>query len=301
MSSIRNLLCAALTLGVLLSASNAHARFGKRSRSSDSSENKTHHDASAVGDDDDEDNGSSSGSSGGASRGSSGRSSSAADAVSTGLALLDLFVTVADIAASSERHETRTVTVASDEAVDAPPEVRTSSQSSPLILRLGAEGSLMGPGSGVNLSLGIEGERMGVDGRLMMIGLPTEDGLPGTDDITLMSAHLTYALVAQDRMRLRLESGLSLANAPDMTAAGPSIALSFEACLAGPLDVELRAQATPFPYRQLDAQAGLALHLHALVMRGGWRGIFLDDAGLVDGVVHQDAFGGPYLGLGFVF
>lgn len=292
MSSIRNLLCAALTLGVLLSAPSAEARFGKRSRSSQSSdEKKTHHDASAVGDDDDDDDDS----------GSSGGSSSASEAVSTGLAILDLFVTVADIAASSRRHETRTVSVASDEAVDAPPEVRTSSPSAPLTLRLGAEGSLMGSGSGMNLSLGIEGERMGVDGRLMMIGLPTDDGTPGTDDIALMSAHLTYALVAHDRMRLRLEGGLSLANAPDMTAAGPSIALSFEACLAGPLDVELRAQATPFPYRQLDAQAGLALHLHALVIRGGWRGIFLDDAGLVDGITHQDAFGGPYLGLGLVF
>jgi hypothetical protein len=52
-SSIRNLLCAALAASVLLSAPSAEARFGKHSDSSDSSDSnqsKTH-DASAVGDD----------------------------------------------------------------------------------------------------------------------------------------------------------------------------------------------------------------------------------------------------------
>jgi hypothetical protein len=73
---------------------------------------------------------------------------------------------------------------------------------------------------------------------------------------------------------------------------GPSIALSLEACLLGDLDLELRAQGTAFPSQHVDAQAGLA---------GGWRGLYLNDAGLVDGVEHADGFSGPYVGLGFSF
>src|SRR5437868_6019589 len=62
-SSIRNLLCAALAASVLFSASNAEARFGKHSDSdsSDSSDKSSKvHNATAVGDDDDDSGGSSS-------------------------------------------------------------------------------------------------------------------------------------------------------------------------------------------------------------------------------------------------
>jgi hypothetical protein len=108
-------------------------------------------------------------------------------------------------------------------------------------------------------------------------------------------------MIARERIRLRLEGGLSMATAPDLSVAGPSLALSMEACLVGTLDLELRAQAAAFPYQQVDAQAGLALNLTQLVLRAGWRGLYLNDAGLVDGVVHEDAFSGPYVGLGFSF
>jgi hypothetical protein len=77
--------------------------------------------------------------------------------------------------------------------------------------------------------------------------------------------------------------------------------MSAEACIAGPLDVEARMQVTPFPYRQVDASAALALHLGALVLRGGYRGLVLDDAGHVDGVVHRDGFHGPFFGLGLAY
>ena len=140
-----------------------------------------------------------------------------------------------------------------------------------------------------------------MDARAIGLLLPTDDGTQGTDSITLMNLHLTYALIATEKARLRIEGGISTAHAPDLTALGPSIALSLDACLVGNLDLELRAQGTPYPYRQLDTQAGLALHLNALVLRGGWRGLYLNDMGWVDDVVHEDAFGGPFLGLGFAF
>jgi hypothetical protein len=276
--SIRNVLCAVLMTGVLFSAPSAEARFGKRSEPSEKSDSKEH-DASAVGDDDDND--SSSGGGGGSYVSPSRRSS--------GSFLVDLLFALLIDSRSSRQ-------VAASGNVES-----SASAASPLSLRLGVDGAAMGQGAGLGAFLAIEGERVGVDGRALALVLPTDDGTPGTDTITLTNLHLTVALLAMPKARFRLEGGFSSAHAPDLTVLGPSVALSFEACIAGPLDVELRVQATPYPYRQLDAHGGLALHLNTLVVRGGWRGLFLDDNGLVDGVVHQDAFSGPYLGLGFTF
>ncbi|WP_224362704.1 hypothetical protein [Hyalangium versicolor] len=294
MSSIRNLLCAALAVGVLLSAPQAEARFGKRSNSSESSNNdKKSHKATAVGDDDDDDD-----------KPRRRRSSS-------GLFLVDLLFTLLV--------DTRPA-VAYVEAAPPPPppqapppatveelpsaEVRTSSsRPSPLSVRLGVDGAALMDGAGLDAFLGVEGVRGGMDARALVLALPTDDGTAGTDSITLMNLHLTFALIAEERVRLRVEGGISSARAPDLIAIGPSFGLSFEACLDGNLDLELRGQATPYPYRQLDGQAGLALHMNAFVLRGGWRQLYLNDNGWADDnrVEHEDILGGPYLGLGFAF
>jgi hypothetical protein len=92
-----------------------------------------------------------------------------------------------------------------------------------------------------------------------------------------------------------------MAQAPDLKVVGLSLGTSFEARLARPLDLELRLQGTPFPYRQVDAQAALALKSYPWVVRAGWRTLLLDDAGLVDGEVHRDVFNGPFLGFGLFF
>ncbi|ADO68597.1 conserved uncharacterized protein [Stigmatella aurantiaca DW4/3-1] len=274
---LRNLLCAVTTMGLLLSASEAEARFGKRS----SSNGEKTHEASAVGDDDDDDD----------DHHDSG--SSGSDAASTVNSIANLLFFIADVASTPSRDAA--VSSATAEVQAAP------SQGTGGTLRLGVDGSAMGGGAGANLFLAIEGQRMGLDGRLTLLSLPTDDGTQGSDELSVGSVHLTYALVAHDRLRLRLEGGVSIATAPDLTTGGPSFGLSFDACLGGPFDLELRAQATPLPYQQFDAQAGLAIHLNALVLRGGWRGLFLDDSGLVDGVSHQDALSGPYVGLGLTF
>lgn len=159
----------------------------------------------------------------------------------------------------------------------------------------------MGGGLGINLFLAFEGERMGLEGRLTGLALPTDDGSEGSDTISLAGAHLTYALIAHERVRLRAEAGVSVATAPDLTVVGPSLGGSFEAKLVGPLDFELRLQGTPFPYRQFDSLAALALKGYPFVVRAGWRTLLLDDAGLVDGEVHRDIFSGPYLGFGLFF
>jgi hypothetical protein len=288
-SSIRNLLCAALAAAVLFSAPSAEARFGKRSSSSDSSEKKKKsktHKASAVGADDDDDD---------APRrrrrvsGSSGWSF-LADVVLTLLIDTRPAVYVAPTPPPPPRGEP-------SGEVQATP----AQQSDPTSVRLGVDGAAMNTVGGLSAFLGVEGVRAGIDVRALGLLMPTDDGTQGTDRITLMNAHLTYALVSTERARLRVEGGISSAHAPDVTALGPSFALSLEACLVGNLDLELRAQGTPYPYRQLDTQAGLALHLNALVLRGGWRGLYMNDMGIVDDIVHEDAFGGPFVGLGFSF
>jgi hypothetical protein len=275
-------LLSAAVVGLTFSSTEAEARFGKRSSSSSEEEKKESkskvHDASAVGhespgsDDDDED----------------------------------------ESYSPPPRPQPRPSTVV---IVDPPP-VRTyhvaSTSSAEVVsqgtseklnsnIRLGVDGAALGGGTAVNLFLAFEGERMGLDLRGTGLTLPTDDGTPGTDTISLGSAHLTYALVARDNLRMRVEGGFSGAQAPDLTVAGPSIALSLEGCMTDRLDLELRAQATPFPFQQLDAQAAVALRLQALVLRGGWRGLYLNDNGLVDGEEHADAFGGPFLGLGLTF
>jgi hypothetical protein len=308
-------LLAAAVVGLLFSSSQAEARFGKRSSSSSSSskgEKKSKvHDASAVGhespsnsdDDDDDDKGSY----------SPPPSSRPAQSKPNLLNVLSLLAVdplpehhvdtyyVASAPAPQVVGELPATAPSSDMSQGPAAEVTATPEKLSSNVRLGVDGAALGGGTGLTLFLAIEGERMGMDVRGTGLTLPTDDGTSGHDSITLANLHLTYALVARDNLRVRLEGGLSGAQAPDLSVAAPSIALSLEGCLLPMVDVELRAQATPFPYQQLDAQAALALRLQALVVRGGWRALYLNDAGLVDGVEHADAFGGPFLGAGFTF
>ncbi|MBF5045915.1 hypothetical protein FGE12_26125 [Aggregicoccus sp. 17bor-14] len=173
----------------------------------------------------------------------------------------------------------------------------------PVTLTLGLEGLALprSEGGGAAARLALEGARWGVSFRVLGLGLRADDGSNATDNLSLADAQLTYALVAMDRVRLRLEAGVNAAHGPDVDFLSPAFGSSLEACVAGPLDVEARLQLVPFPDRVLDAQAGLMLHLGAFALHGGWRGLVLDDAGYVDGVRHTDALGGPYVGASVVF
>jgi hypothetical protein len=170
-----------------------------------------------------------------------------------------------------------------------------------LMVRMGVEGNSLREGKALGFNLGLEERYLGIATRLTALMLEPDDGSEGLDHIQLAEAHVTFAPVAGRRGRLRLEAGVAGAHAPDATFIGPSLALSFERCLLGPLDVEGRFQWVPLPHLQLDGQAGLALHLGMLTLRGGWHGLLLDDRGKVDGVVHRDVLGGPFAGLGLNF
>ncbi|MBI5545083.1 MAG: hypothetical protein HY901_14425, partial [Deltaproteobacteria bacterium] len=98
--------------------------------------------------------------------------------------------------------------------------------------------------------------------------------------------------------RLRLEAGVGVAFAPDMTATGPQLGVSGELRIIGPLGVEGAARVVPWPHRTLDWHAALQLSVGPVDLRAGVRQLYLDDAGLVDGVRHTDSFLGPWLGFG---
>lgn len=282
MSPFRALLCAMLSLGLLLGAGPAEARFGKRSRPSQSDSKKDDdktHEATPVGeedsDDDDEDD----------SRPRRRRYVSRFDDDVSGFSFLAFLFT-------GGNHR----------LVVAPRgDLRGERHAAPLSFRTGVQGGPVTEGGAVDLFLGVEGRRFGVDARITGLGLATDDGTEGTDTLSLVQAHLTWALISLERVRLRAEAGVSTANAPDISFVGPSLGMSLEACVAGPLDLEARMQVTPFPYRQVDASAALALHLGAVVLRGGYRGLVLDDAGYVDGVRNVDTLHGPFFGVGLTY
>jgi hypothetical protein len=296
---LRNLLCAALAASLLFSASEAEARFGKRSSNSSDSEEKKEkkekkkeerkeesaprvHDASAV------------------------TPSRTHDASPVGSSRprppppppepAHEHVIVVNPAPPPPGYYVEPVPVSQR------PGVHTQRKDTIYsALRLGLGFGSLGGGYGLDLHLAFEGERVGLDGRITGLTLPTDDGTEGSDTLSLAGAHLTYAVVAQEQVRWRVEGGVSTARAPDLTVVGLSVGTSFEARIARPLEFELRLQGTPFPYRQVDAQAALALKSYPWVARAGWRTLLLDDAGLVDGEVHRDLFNGPFLGFGLFF
>ncbi|WP_426755646.1 hypothetical protein [Myxococcus sp. Y35] len=280
MFSIRTVLCALLALGLGLGPTAAEARFGKRSRPSQSDskkdKNDKEHGASAIGSDDDDD---------APRRRSRSRNRRY---VSGG-------------ASTASVHWFTALFLSGNHRLSVTPELRGDRHAAPLSFRLGLQGGPVGEGgAGADVFLGLEGRRFGIDLRATGLGLPTDDGTSGSDTITLTQTHLTWALISHERARLRAEAGVSTAHAPDTSFVGPSMGVSLEACIAGPLDLEARAQVTPFPYRQVDATAALALHLGAVVLRGGYRAMVLDDAGHVnwDGTANVDTFHGPFFGLG---
>ncbi|WP_143178017.1 hypothetical protein [Cystobacter ferrugineus] len=174
-------------------------------------------------------------------------------------------------------------------------------ESSTYLVRLGLEGQSAKQGRALGFHFGLEEERWGIATRLGGLSLKAEDDAVGRDRLYLADVHVTYAAAVSQRGRLRIETGLAAVRAPDATFVGPSLAMSFERCLLGALDLEGKIQWVPLPHLQVDGQIGLALHLGALTLRGGWRGLYLDDRGRVDRVVHKDGIGGPFAGVGLSF
>ncbi|MET0404630.1 MAG: hypothetical protein ABW123_19605 [Cystobacter sp.] len=166
------------------------------------------------------------------------------------------------------------------------------------LVKLGLYGQSARAGSSLDVRFGVEEEHWGIASRLTLLSLKPGQGL---DDgrMRMLDAHITYAVAASEKARLRLETGLTLTRIPAATFVGPSLGMSFERCLLGALDMEGRIQWVPLPHLQLEAQLGLSLHLGSLVVRGGWRGLSFNDRGHIDRASPQlGRLSGPFVGMG---
>jgi hypothetical protein len=190
--------------------------------------------------------------------------------------------------------------------VGLPPTAPAQAALPPLPLRITAGALAMVYVNGqTGLTLGVqgqvEGERWGLFLAGQNIAARALDGTSTMDFIQQAQLRATYAFLTGRYGRLRAELGVDAVFAPNLIALGPSAALSGTLWVGGPVALEGLVLVTPYPFWQLDYQAGLALGLGPVGLRAGWRTQVLDDRGLVDGTVHRDVYMGPYAGVAVVF
>lgn len=302
MSLPKVLLCGGLLVGTL-AAPPAEARFGKRSDSNETS--KPVHPATAIGADDDDDDDDAKPDEDEnrpqrapvtvSSSEDSFRSSASDDAAAIILgAVFELLLSgLGEVIITTGTHH-------GAQPSDDPNEVPlpgSLKHAVPFSFRLGMQMASYSRGTGLDFALGWDLHRFGADLRLAR--LEVARGATDFRDPNFLGAfHLTYAPIVQDALRVRGELGVSTATLARGFYVGPSLGMSLEACVLGPLDVEARMQVTPFPYRQADLRAGLALHLGSLMLRGGVHGLFLDPD---VSPTARDRLFGPEFGLGFTF
>ncbi|MGI5860607.1 MAG: hypothetical protein ACOX6T_00955 [Myxococcales bacterium] len=169
-------------------------------------------------------------------------------------------------------------------------------------------GNFMVHGEGIALGLGyaVEGQRfgfnLGASAIMVETGRTLDDGAHEVElGVSLVDAHLTWALLSSYTGRLRIEGGVSAALAPDLSAVGPEVGVSGALGIVGPLGIEGSAYYTPWPYTRVQAGLGAALGFEIFGLRLGWRTIYLDDGGVLGDEDTDDLFTGPYLSMGFLF
>jgi hypothetical protein len=172
-------------------------------------------------------------------------------------------------------------------------------------IRTELTGDLMGfrtmDGGAAAAQLRIEGPKWGVAMEGRGIAVNADDGSGDTDHLSFFNGFVTYALLGNERGRLRLEAGGQSAFAPDLIVLSPAVGLSLALGFGEHFGLEAVARASVFPHTQVELAGGLTYALGPLGLRLGMRGIYLNDNGLVDGVAHDDAFTGPYFGVGMAF
>ena len=152
-------------------------------------------------------------------------------------------------------------------------------------------------GGAASAQLRIEGPRWGValEGRHLLVD---------SEHISFFNGFLTYALLGNERGRLRLEAGGQSAFAQDLIVLSPAVGLSLAVGFGESFGVEAVARASVYPHVQAELAAGLTYALGPLGLRAGWRGVYLNDNGWANPTTHvanEDAFGGPYFGVGMAF
>lgn len=171
--------------------------------------------------------------------------------------------------------------------------------STPAHVDLMADAGFVSRGYAMGLGFQADGEQLAFGARLNIFNLATDDGSQGRDTISLLSLKPGVVLVSREDLRVRLLAGVDLAFAPDATFIGPGLGASTLMRVTGPLKLEASAHWTALPFTQLSGEAGLALELGPVRVRGGYRAVYLDDQGRLDpdGIPTRDLFTGPYVGM----
>lgn len=156
-------------------------------------------------------------------------------------------------------------------------------------------------GGAAGAQLRIEGPKWGMALEGRHIAVSADDGSGATDHLSFFNGFVTYALLGNERGRLRLEAGGQTAFAPDLIVLSPAVGLSFAIGFGESFGLEAVTRASLLPHVQAELAAGFTYALGPLGLRMGWRGVYLNDNGLVDGVAHADTFSGPYFGMGMAF
>jgi hypothetical protein len=162
-----------------------------------------------------------------------------------------------------------------------------------------ADAGFVQRGYAMGLGLQVDGDQLAFGSRLNVFNLATDDGSPGRDTLSLLSLKPGVVLVAREDLRVRLLAGVDMAFAPDAIFVGPGLGASTLMRVTGPLKLEASAHWTPLPFTQLSGEAGLAMELGPVRLRGGYRAVYLDDQGHLssDGTPNRDFFAGPYVGV----
>ena len=123
------------------------------------------------------------------------------------------------------------------------------------------------------------------------------------------TAHLAFAIVSDDVVRIRLEAGGSMLSIPDAgpfhgapyaatVAFGPDFGVSGHLGLLGPVGLEGYVRVTPYPVTIVDARAAVAMRAGALALTVGWRDFDVRGDGLK---APSASWNGPEVGLGVQF
>jgi hypothetical protein len=154
-------------------------------------------------------------------------------------------------------------------------------------------------------------EAMSLAGQLRLEGMHWGIALEGrhiaaslngvVDHLGFFNAFMSYSLYSAERGRVRLEGGVVSAFAPDLIVLSPALGMSLGMALSDHWGIEALARASIRPHVHVEVSAGVSYAIGPVGIRAGYRHLYLNDNGLVDGVPHDDSFGGPYVGVGFAF
>ncbi|MGC4113146.1 MAG: hypothetical protein QM765_00395 [Myxococcales bacterium] len=148
-------------------------------------------------------------------------------------------------------------------------------------------------------SLTVEGKRWGFN---LNYGMTVFDADQDTRKIELkmLDAHLVFAPIVGQRGRVRIEVGANGGYACGAWIVAPEVGLSGDVRILGPIGLSGFVRGSIWPYKRIDAFAGLMAQLSILRIELGWREMRLD-VDFDNGSHVGDRWGGPNLGLSMVF